>query len=108
MAKTDSNGNPYRKSRGLGKRGGEVADWHRADASLCVTAICAAAAQGGAIRFGYTSDGGAFAVGIYGDGAPYTEYIPPSGDINATLQDVIDLFESIGDDNASIEKTKKT
>lgn len=98
MAKTDSNGNPLRKSRGLSGKRTTTADWAQADGNLVIQAICAASLTGGALRFGYTSDGGAFALGIYGDGAPYTHYTAPGLDINQTLQDVVDLFESIADD----------
>jgi len=40
--------------------------------------------KGGAIRLGCTRDGGAWSIGIYGDGStPYTEYVRPDEDINA-------------------------
>jgi len=39
--------------------------------------------RGGAIRLGCTRDGGAWSIGVYGDGAvPYTEYVRPDEDIN--------------------------
>lgn len=64
----------------------EPADWSLADAALLVRLIVNVAGCGGAVRFGYTSDGGAYAIGFYGDGEPYTEYIRPSQDIDAALQ----------------------
>lgn len=100
MAKQDSNGNPIRQSRGLSRQRGTPADWQSADAALVIRAICVAASTGGALRFGYTADGGAYAVGIYGDGPPYTHYTAPGLDINQTLQDIVDLFEGIADDAA--------
>jgi hypothetical protein len=51
------------------------------------------ASTGGAIRFGYTSDGGAYAIGIYGDGEPYTDYVKPAEDINEYLKDLADSWE---------------
>jgi hypothetical protein len=107
MAKSDSNGNPLRKSRGLAGKLGSVADWAKATPDLVVRAITTAATTGGALRFGYTSDGGAYALGIYGDGAPYTHYVNPAQDIDITLNDVIDLFEGIADELAKAQAAKK-
>lgn len=108
MAKKDSNGNPLRKSRGLKRKRDGVADWAIADKELLVKAICQAANQGGALRFGYSRDGGAYALGIYGDGDPYTEFIPPEDDLDAVLSDVIDLFEEIADSRSAGAKAPKT
>jgi hypothetical protein len=49
--------------------------------------------MGGALRLGYTRDGGAYAVGVYGDGTPFTEYIPPSDDIEVYLKGIIEDYE---------------
>jgi hypothetical protein len=49
--------------------------------------------MGGALRLGYTKDGGAYAVGIYGDGTPFTEYIPPSDSVEDYLRGVIEDYE---------------
>lgn len=97
MAKKDSNLNPYRKSRGLGGSRGSAADWASADADLLKRAIEVASAAGGAVRFGYTRDLGAYSVGIYGDGDPYTVTRSPGENIDNTLQDIIDLFEDMRD-----------
>lgn len=86
------------KRRDSAKRGrriqrqSEPADWSLADAALIQRAIANVAAQGGALRFGYTSDGGAYALGVYGDGDPYTEYIRPSEDVNEFLSELIALW----------------
>jgi len=104
----DPNEKPERNvRRGLNRRGGETADWASADGSLLQRAICAAAKTRGALRFGYSQDGGAYAIGIYGDGTPYTEWVRPSEDIDAFLQDVIDLFEAIADDIATASNGQK-
>lgn len=66
--------------------GTNTADWGTADAELLRWAIATVAFKGGALRFGYTRDGGAYAVGILGDGEPYTEYIKPSDDISEYLR----------------------
>lgn len=69
---------------------GDPADWATQDGQKLIELVARIAAAGGAIRFGYTRDGGAFAIGIYGDGEPYTEYLRPSEDIEALLRDVAD------------------
>jgi hypothetical protein len=71
-----------RKRRGTS----ETADWSSASSSLVVAAIRAVAARGGALRFGYTRDFGAFAVGIYDGEESTTEYIRPSENIDFYLQ----------------------
>lgn len=59
------------------------ADWKTLDGIQLLEAIQAITAAGGAIRLGLTTDGGAYAIGIYGDGpTPYTEYLRPSDDLN--------------------------
>lgn len=70
-----------------------VADWATIDAEAIRTAIATVAAVGGALRFGYTSDGGAYAVGIYGDGDPYTEYVRPHESVEDVLADISAAFE---------------
>lgn len=58
-------------------------------------AIDAALREGGAIRIGRTRDGGAWAIGIYGDGEkPYTEYVQASEDINAYFDNLAGFFEN--------------
>lgn len=63
-----------------------IADWGSVDGKLLAGVIGTVAKSGGAVRFGYTSDGGAYAVGIYGDGEPYTDYIRPSEDVEEYLR----------------------
>jgi len=70
-----------------------VADWANANPALLHRAICNVAATGGAIRFGYTRDGGAYAVGILGDGEPYTTYFRPSEDLDAALEALCIAFD---------------
>lgn len=54
---------------------------------------------GGALRIGATRDKGAWAFGIYGDGAkPYTEYVRPAEDINAYLKRLGDFFGGLKTD----------
>jgi len=95
------------KSRGLRSSSRGVTDWGTADAQLVVRAIERASFTGGAIRFGYSRDGGAYSIGIYGDGDPYTTYRKPDEDLDEWLTDIIDLYDSIADDQANARKGKK-
>lgn len=106
MAKKDSNGNPLGKSRGVRSSHSGTADWAQASPEILQSAICAAASVGGAIRFGYSRDGGAYAVGIYGDGEPYTEFVRPSDDIDGFMRDVEILFLDLAIERKSSTKAK--
>jgi len=81
-----------RASRRRNRGNGEQADWGSVDAAKLLDAIDAVSRTGAAIRFGYTRDGGAFAIGIVGDGEPYTEYVRPSEDIDLYLDGLISDF----------------
>lgn len=83
-----------RKRRSNKGSDGAHADWSEVAGELVVKAVAAIARTGGALRLGYTRDGGAYAVGFYGDGEPFTEYIPPSDDIEAFLKGVIEDYEN--------------
>jgi len=72
--------------RRQGVQNGQIADWASVDGELLRGVIATVAYQGGALRFGYTRDGGAYAIGILGDGEPYTEYVKPNEDINEYLR----------------------
>lgn len=83
------------ESRGVRRNSKGTADWAGVDAALLRDTIVSASLRGGALRLGYTSDGGAYSIGIYGDGDPYTEYVRPAEDIEQFLRDVIELFDSL-------------
>lgn len=73
-----------------------VADWATANAELLVRAVCAASITGGALRFGYSRDGGAYAIGVYGDGEPYTDFVSSAENIDDTLVYYLELFNDLG------------
>lgn len=77
-----------------------VADWSSATPGLLQRAIATAAVTGGALRFGYSRDGGAYAIGVYGDGVPYTDFVSSGENIDPYLEEYIDLFTDIADDKA--------
>lgn len=63
----------------------EIADWQTANPEIVLHAIAVVAFNGGALRFGYTRDGGAYAIGIYLGGESFTEYVRPHEDIDSYL-----------------------
>lgn len=95
------------KSRGLRRKRSGTADWASVDPAALVNAICCAAAIGGALRFGYSRDGGAYAIGIYGDGDPYTEWVKPDEDLTEVLEMIAELFQNLADDQASPATSKE-
>lgn len=107
MAATGSNSSSGSKSRGVRRTNGEVADWQSVNGETLKRAITAASNVGGAIRCGYSRDGGAYAIGIYGDGDPYTEFVRPSEDLNQFLLDITSLFEDIDLPDKHVEKRSK-
>lgn len=82
-----------RKRRANSTGSGNVADWATVDGTLLCSAVAAIARSGGAVRLGYTRDGGAYAVGIYGDGDPFTEYVSPNEDMSEWLKGLIEDYE---------------
>jgi len=70
------------------------ADYAGLDGAEVLKCIETLANWGCAIRFGKSRDGGAFAIGVYGvDEQPYTEFIPPSEDPTAYLQELVAWME---------------
>lgn len=70
------------------KRG--AANWGDVNGENLTNAVAWTAACGGALRLGYTRDGGAYAIGIYIDGESETEYVRPDEDIDQWLLDLAD------------------
>lgn len=88
---TNTRGSNGKSSKRL-TRTSEPADWATQRADVILALITAVSTTGGAVRFGYTRDGGAYAVGFYGDGEPYTEYIRPNEDVDAALLAMLELW----------------
>jgi len=82
-----------RKWQGISGRAGGSSNWTEVDGQLVTKAAAVVGSMGGAIRLGYTRDGGAFAVGIYGDGNPFTEYYHDVEEIEDFLRRVIETYE---------------
>lgn len=72
------------------------ADWGMVSAEKLRDTISAVTLRGGALRFGYTRDGGAYALGIYGLGETYTEYLRPSDNVEGFLDELAEAFRESG------------
>ena len=72
------------------------ADWALANPEKILDVIQIISSKGGAIRFGYTRDGGAYAIGLYMGGQGDTVYVRPSEDIDRYLSDLAEDLHELG------------
>lgn len=88
----DSYSSQFRRNRAARKEGHQrgAANWGDVSGEELTNAVAWVAACGGALRLGYTRDGGAYAIGIYLDGESETEYVRPDEDMNQWLRDLAD------------------
>jgi len=70
-----------------------VADWANANAALLLQLVCCVAVEGGAVRYGYTRDGGAYSIGIYLGKESQTYYCNEKEGIDGKLQELIAYFK---------------
>lgn len=90
------NKNVESKSRRRKSRGEQTpANWLDVN-STAIGLFCSTLAEHGfAVRIGKSRDGGSYAIGIYGDGDPYTEYARPSDNILELMDEIaLDLTGS--------------
>lgn len=72
------------------------ADWRTVSNTAIVAVIQAAAEVGGALRFGVSRDGGAYALGVYGDGPDvYTLYAGDASEMEEHITHLSDIFYDI-------------
>jgi hypothetical protein len=69
-----------------------VADWNNADCQLVLALVCIVSSNGGAVRYGYTRDGGAYSIGMYLEDDSKTYYCNEKDGINETLSELIEYF----------------
>jgi len=82
-----------RKALPQNKRSGHgVADWANANAEDVLRLVCAVGMEGGAVRFGYTRDGGAYSIGLYLGDDSKTYYCNDAEGINEQLKELIEHF----------------
>lgn len=74
----------------------DIADWGGIDGKVVVDLVQVITRLGGAVRFGYTRDGGAYSVGIYLDDDRSTFYFSPDVDVEAALEKLTEKLRIIG------------
>lgn len=74
----------------------KLVSYRNVNTGVLIETLQTVAIAGGAIRFGFTRDGGAFAFGIYGDGDPYTVYCSPKENVDDVLRSIREGFDIIG------------
>lgn len=94
--KKDENGKGVFGNRPkFGDNGSSVCDWMSADTGTITKLIDTITSRGGAIRFGYTRDGGAYALGLYYGDEYTTEYCRPSEDLERFLVYWIEFYQNL-------------
>lgn len=101
MTKADDRRLDALRSKRQQRQSTEIADWQNADATLVLRAVAAVSYRGGALRLGYTRDGGAYAIGIYLSNDSYTEYLRPGDDLDQYFRALIEDMETWGEGQAS-------
>lgn len=89
----------YKSVFGNARRGSDsvkgVADWSSADSKTLLDLIAAVTGRGGAVRFGYTRDGGAYSLGLYYGTESTTEYCRPGEDLGAFLSKWAEFYRDL-------------
>jgi len=93
-----------RRSRRENRGAAERADWSSASPEIVLGAIVAVTNEGAALRFGYTRDGAAYAIGVLDGDNKVTEYVRESEDVNQYLRDLTqDFNEPLGSEDLAAE-----
>lgn len=96
MSAKGKSSDQYKSVFGNAKRAAEDksgnADWSNAAPGLLVKLIDTVTSRGGAVRFGYTRDGGAYAIGLYYGGESTSEYCRPSESLDDFLEKWIEFY----------------
>lgn len=91
MSLTNGNRTTKEPTKGRTRAARERADWAAVSSDAIRDCIAQVGAIGGAIRFGYSRDGGAYAIGVYGlEAQPFTDYLRPGDDVAHYLDTLAD------------------
>lgn len=93
--KTDEYKSVFGNAERSGEGPGGTADWSGADPATITRLLGTVTSRGGAVRFGYTRDGGAYAVGFYYGVESTTKYCRPSEDLGEFLEYWIEFYENL-------------
>lgn len=74
---------------------GNVADWGTVTGKVLVDLVQVVSSAGGAVRFGYTRDGGAYSVGIYLDDDRETFYFKPADDLDDAIGQLTEMLRNV-------------
>lgn len=74
---------------------GVSADWGSVDGELLRDLIQTVTQRGGAVRFGYSRDGQAYALGLYYGEEHVTKYCRPQEDVDTFLQDWVEFYKGL-------------
>ena len=72
-----------------------TADWANSAPGLLLKLVGTITSRGGAVRFGYTRDGGAYAVGFYYGDESTTQYCRPNEDLDSFLTEWVEFYENL-------------
>lgn len=72
----------------------DVSDWGTVTPKVLIDLVQVVSGLGGAVRLGYTRDGGAYSVGIYLDDDRETFYCRPSDDLDDFITRLTELLRS--------------
>lgn len=75
--------------------GSDVSDWGTVSPTVLVDLVQVVAGLGGAVRLGYTRDGGAYSVGIYLDDDRETFYCRPSDDLDDFISRLTEMLRTV-------------
>lgn len=78
-----------------GEDSSNVADWGTITPKILVDLVQVVAAAGGAVRFGYTRDGGAYSVGVYLDDDRETFYFKPADDLDDAIGQLTEMLRNL-------------
>lgn len=74
---------------------GGSADWSNATPATITRLIDTVTSRGGAIRFGYSRDGGAYAIGFYYGSESTTKYCRPGEELDTFLEKWIEFYAQL-------------
>jgi hypothetical protein len=86
---------------------GNVADWESADSELLKKTIATAGIHHCALRFGYSRDGGAYAIGVYAGNDYFTDYVRPGESIDDYLRDLCEVLAEYTGEKAPEKRSKR-
>jgi len=81
-----------KETRSRRRSSGDPANFLSCDYASILAIMGAFAEAGGAVRYGYTRDGGAYAIGVYMGDDYVTEYIRPNEDFLGAIVEIAEAW----------------